>query len=77
MKPRHLIYSFLTLAISFLLPGLTMGNETAPAGSTHSNLSAPVTVSGIVTDQDGNTLIGVNVLEAGTNNGTSTDLNGL
>lgn len=36
----------------------------------------PVNVSGIVSDQDGQPLIGVNVVEAGTTNGGSTDLDG-
>jgi len=33
-------------------------------------------VTGMVTDQSGEALIGVNILVEGTNNGTSTDLNG-
>ena len=36
----------------------------------------PISVSGTVSDQDGMALIGVNVLVAGTDNGTSTDLDG-
>ncbi len=38
--------------------------------------SAQVTVTGTITDQSGETLIGVSVLESGTSNGTTTDLDG-
>ena len=37
---------------------------------------AQQTVSGVVTDADGLSLIGVNILEKGTANGTVTDLDG-
>ena len=40
------------------------------------DLLAQVTVSGVVTDQDGNTLPGVNVFEKGTTNGTISDMDG-
>ncbi len=40
------------------------------------DLLAQVTVSGVVTDEDGNTLPGVNVFEKGTTNGTITDIDG-
>ena len=40
------------------------------------NLLAQSIVSGTVTDEDGNTLPGVNVFEKGTTNGTITDLDG-
>ncbi|MCR5455251.1 MAG: TonB-dependent receptor [Bacteroidales bacterium] len=40
------------------------------------DLLAQVTMSGIVTDESGNTLPGVNVFEKGTTNGTITDLDG-
>ncbi len=40
------------------------------------DLLAQVSVSGVVTDEDGNTLPGVNVFEKGTTNGTITDMDG-
>jgi len=40
------------------------------------SLSAQVSVSGVITGSDGSPLIGVNVLEVGTSNGTVTDLDG-
>jgi len=40
------------------------------------DLLAQVSVSGVVTDEGGNTLPGVNVFEKGTTNGTITDLDG-
>ena len=40
------------------------------------DLFAQVIVSGTVTDEDGNTLPGVNVFEKGSTNGTITDLDG-
>ncbi|MBR2199444.1 MAG: SusC/RagA family TonB-linked outer membrane protein, partial [Bacteroidales bacterium] len=40
------------------------------------DLLAQVVVTGVVTDEDGNTLPGVNVFEKGTTNGTITDLDG-
>ncbi len=39
-------------------------------------LGAQVSVSGIVTDQTGSPLIGVNILESGTSNGTISDIDG-
>jgi TonB-linked SusC/RagA family outer membrane protein len=39
-------------------------------------LPVAITVSGVVTDDSGTTLIGVNVLEEGTSNGTVTDVDG-
>ena len=39
-------------------------------------LQAQTTVSGVVTDDSGEPLIGVNILEDGTTNGTITDLDG-
>lgn len=41
-----------------------------------SSLFAQITVSGTVVDTDGETLIGVNILEKGTVNGTITDIDG-
>jgi TonB-linked SusC/RagA family outer membrane protein len=40
------------------------------------NLSAQQTVTGVVMDENGNSLIGVTVIEVGTNNGTVTDVDG-
>ncbi|MEM8524449.1 MAG: TonB-dependent receptor [Bacteroidota bacterium] len=40
------------------------------------SLFAQITVTGTVSDEDGNPLIGVNILEAKTANGTTTDLDG-
>ena len=40
------------------------------------DLLAQVTVTGVVSDEDGNSLPGVNVFEKGTTNGTITDLDG-
>ncbi len=38
--------------------------------------TAQITISGLVTNKSGETLIGVNVIETGTTNGTSTDIDG-
>ena len=40
------------------------------------SLSAQFTVNGTISDSDGETLIGANVIEQGTSNGTSTDIDG-
>lgn len=40
------------------------------------HLAAQFTVTGTVTDEEGNSLVGVNVFEKGTNNGTATDFDG-
>src|SRR5690554_4923609 len=46
----------------------------------HAHTSEPaladITVEGVVTDDDGESLIGVNVIVKGTNKGTSTDFDG-
>ncbi|MCM4166213.1 Vitamin B12 transporter BtuB [Arenibacter antarcticus] len=39
-------------------------------------LTAQISIKGTVTDQDGLPLVGVNIVEKGTTNGTSTDFNG-
>ncbi len=43
---------------------------------TSAQMLAQSTVSGVVTDADGETLIGANILEKGTSNGTITDIDG-
>ncbi|GAA5221673.1 SusC/RagA family TonB-linked outer membrane protein [Membranihabitans marinus] len=45
-------------------------------GSTNHILQEAITVSGLVTDQEGEVLIGVNILVKGTSNGASTDFDG-
>ena len=39
-------------------------------------INAQSTVSGVVTDTDGEALIGANIIEKGTSNGTITDIDG-
>jgi len=46
------------------------------SGFTTTNLNAQDKVSGQVTDSSGETLIGANLVQKGTNNGVSTDLDG-
>ncbi len=40
------------------------------------NLNQEITISGVVTDSEGNLMPGVNIIEKGTNNGTVSNLNG-
>src|SRR5690606_19430543 len=47
-----------------------------PTGKSTTEVRAAMTVSGIVTDQNGEPLIGVNVTVEGTNKGTATDYEG-
>ena len=61
MKKKH--YLLLLVASLFLLVDVAWAQTS-------------VTVSGVVTDENGETLPGVSVLEAGTTNGVLTDLNG-
>lgn len=77
MKPRHLIYSFMALILFLLAPNQGISKTDALTKLEWTNQKISISVSGIVSDQDGNPLIGVNVLEAGTTNGASTDFNGL
>jgi len=48
----------------------------AVIAATSSSILAQTTASGRVVDEDGSPLIGVNIIEKGTNNGTTTDLDG-
>lgn len=51
-------------------------SETAGTGSTEMVLQQAVTVSGIVKDKKGEPIIGANIMEKGTTNGTITDFDG-
>ena len=68
-SPRHILV-FLGLSLLFL-----------PLHSSHTDFfknahSAPITVTGIINDADGNPLIGATILEKGTTNGAISDING-
>lgn len=61
MKKKH--YLLFLLALLFLLTDVVWAQTSA-------------TVSGVVIDENGETLPGVSVVEVGTTNGVLTDLNG-
>lgn len=74
-----LIRSMLLGALAVVVMMLTTGNaqaENLSDRSLHVEVSAEFIVSGKVVDESGNSLPGVNVLEKGTSNGTSTDIDG-
>ena len=63
-KSTHFIYQVVILLICIL----SQNNLMAQTGQSQ--------VTGTITDQSNEPLIGVNILVEGTNNGTSTDFNG-
>ena len=70
-KNRKVHILFLCLAVFLVIRVQARGNGKPPG--VHPD---PITVTGTVVDQDGETLIGVNVQVKGTNKGTSTDYEG-
>lgn len=67
-----------TLLLILIIQVQGQGNERSyplPGQATR-DAADPITISGIVTGQEGETLIGVNVQVKGTNKGTSTDFEG-
>src|SRR5690606_32303641 len=66
IKMRNRNFTFLVISILFLTAQVTTWGQT----------NTPVTITGQVTDSEGETLIGVNVQVKGTTQGTATDLEG-
>src|SRR5690625_2589626 len=65
--PMCLMSVFVFLVLGTLTPTLSMAEKWH---------SVPITVNGIVTDQDGEPLIGVNIQVKGSDKGTATDFDG-
>ncbi|VFB14445.1 Outer membrane receptor proteins, mostly Fe transport [Bacteroides heparinolyticus] len=66
----------LFLAASTIFSPVSAFAETVGAMGVEAVLQQAVTVTGVVTDKNGEPVIGANVLEKGTTNGVITDLNG-
>ena len=69
----HLVTAFVILFFSF--PAFSFSSSNLKEGMTDSQQTGR-TVTGRITDQNGESLIGVNVVESGTANGTVTDVDG-
>ena len=77
MKTRKAV-DFLrgTLFVSATWVALTLGSGIAMAAPADNTTQATNTVSGVVRDANGEAIIGANVIEKGTSNGTITDFDG-
>ena len=77
MRKTHFILLILFMTWALVLgQSEGIGSEKNPNEIMEVLKPVPVSVSGVVSDQEGEMLIGVNVLEEGTTNGTATDFNG-
>ena len=75
-EDRHRIFRLVLLTGIILIYACISTSSIYAADSESESIQEGITVTGAVTDQDGQTLPGVNVLEKGTTNGTITDVDG-
>lgn len=71
---KKIVYLFLLLMLALAYPSVSMASSTGMETATDQDGNN--SISGIVTDQNGEPLAGVTVLQRGTQNKTITDLEG-
>ena len=71
---KKIVYLFLLLMLALAYPSVSMASPTGM--ETGTDQDGNNSISGIVTDQNGEPLAGVTVLQRGTQNKTITDLEG-
>ena len=75
-EDRHRIFRLVLLTGIILIYACISTSSIYAADSESESIQEGITVTGTVTDEDGQTLPGVNILEKGTTNGTITNVDG-